>query len=442
MRHATPAAPGWHDRTWRTNARPSLPSGAGALLAAALALPGMLPAGAAAQSVHDHGVVELKYLNYRDWQSGADRMTVQSPTLYALVPIDDTLEVEGSVVYDAMSGASPLFFNALSGASRQGVGDYRIAGEAKATKYFNGWSLSVGGVASSEQDYLSRGGGVDLRIFSDDRNRTYAFGFAGTSDRLNPTNGLVSNAPRNTVEFLFGITQALSPTSIVNSNVTYSHGHGYYDDPYKTFDHRPSERNVFAWLTRYNEYFATQDATLRLSYRLLTDSWGSVSNTFSAAWVQPLPQGFSVTPELRYYTQSSADFYYRPAARQRARVRRPLYGRHAARRVRCVHARPRRCEVVRRRLDRRRPRRLLPPAVELADRRRQSGYPAVFGALDHRGHHQEFLTRADGPATGGLQCKCRSSAQAFAQWPRTTSCSSSRPTRCWRAAPRTPPSPT
>ena len=313
-RRARRATSARHDKVDRgvDHRAPGTPSGAGALLAAALALPGMLPASAAAQSVHDHGVVELKYLNYRDWQPGADRMTVQSPTLYALVPVDDTLEVEGSVVYDAMSGASPLFFNALSGASHQGVGDYRTAGEAKATKYFNGWSLSVGGVASSEQDYLSRGGSVDARVFSDDRNRTYAFGFAGTSDRLNPTNGVVSNAPRNTVEFLLGITQALSATSIVNSNVTYSHGHGYYDDPYKTFDRRPSERNVFAWLTRYNEYFPDSDATLRLSYRLLTDSWGSVTNAFTAAWVQPLPQGFSVTPAVRYYTQSSADFYYGP----------------------------------------------------------------------------------------------------------------------------------
>jgi hypothetical protein len=286
-----------------------MPSGAGALLAAALALPGMLPASASAQAVHDHGIIEFKYLNYRDWQPGADRMTVQSPTLYALVPIDDTVEIEGSVVYDAMSGASPLYFNTLSGAS---VGDYRTAGEAKVTKYFNGWSLSVGGVASSEQDYLSRGGGVDVRIFSDDRNRTYAFGFAGTSDRLNPINGVVSNAPRNTVEFLVGITQALSPTSIVNSNITYSHGHGYYSDPYKTFDRRPSERNILAWLTRYNEYFAGPDGTMRLSYRLLKDSWGSVTNTFTAAWVQPLPQGWSVTPNFRYYTQSSANFYFGP----------------------------------------------------------------------------------------------------------------------------------
>ena len=37
------------------------------------------------------------------------------------------------MVYDAMSGASPLYFNVLSGAS---IGDYRTAGDVKVTKYF------------------------------------------------------------------------------------------------------------------------------------------------------------------------------------------------------------------------------------------------------------------------------------------------------------------
>lgn len=281
------------------------------LLAAALALPGIVPA-AHAQSVHDKGYIELRYLDYRDWQSGADRMTVRSPSLYTLVPVSDTVEVEGSLVYDAMSGASPLAFNSLSGASGQGVGDYRVAGDAKVTKYFGDWALGVSGVVSDEQDYLSRGGGVDLRIFSADRNRTYAFGFAGANDRINPTNGLVSNQPRNTVELLFGITQALSPTSLINSNVTYSYGHGYFNDPYKLVDVRPGERRIWAWLTRYNTYFAQPDATLRLSYRYLHDSFGDASSTLTADWVQTLPQGFTVTPRLRYYTQSAASFFYGP----------------------------------------------------------------------------------------------------------------------------------
>jgi uncharacterized protein DUF3570 len=285
---------------------------AGALLTAALALPGIGPAGAFAQTVADHGVVELKILDYRDWQPGANRMTVHSPSIYALMPIGDTLEVEASIVYDSMSGASPLYFDTLSGASQLGVTDYRTAGDVKVTKYFNGWALGVGGVVSSERDYLSRGASIDVRVFSDDRNRTWAFGFAGANDRIDPVNDIVTNASRNTVEFLVGITQALSADSIVQSNLTYSHGHGYFSDPYKTADRRPAERDIFAWLTRYNRYYAAPDAALRLSYRYLHDSFGSVSNTFNVAWVQALPAGWSITPSLRYYTQSAADFYYGP----------------------------------------------------------------------------------------------------------------------------------
>ena len=117
---------------------------AGALLAAALALPGMVPTEAGAQSAPDRGLVELKVLDYRDWQPGANRMSVRSPSLYAVKPLSDTLVIEGSLVYDSMSGASPLWYNTLSGASGLGVTDYRTAGDVKLTKYFDGVAIGVG----------------------------------------------------------------------------------------------------------------------------------------------------------------------------------------------------------------------------------------------------------------------------------------------------------
>jgi hypothetical protein len=281
----------------------------GALLAAALALPGVMPADALAQSAPDKGIIELQYLSYRDWQPGANRMTVDAPSFYALIPVNDTVVVEGSLVYDAMSGASPQFFNTLSAAT---IADYRTAGDFKVTKYFGSYALSAGAFVSSEQDFLSRGGSFQLQIFSDDRNRTYTLGLAGTNDRINSTNGIAENEKRNALEFLVGVTQALNANAIVQSNLTYYAGHGYFSDPYKSLDTRPGTRHTIAWLTRYNQYFAEPDATLRLGYRLLFDSWGTTSNMFEVAWVQALPMGFSVTPGLRYYTQSAADFYYNP----------------------------------------------------------------------------------------------------------------------------------
>jgi hypothetical protein len=293
-----------------TGAAPRSP--AGALFAAALALPGVIPAAALAQAAPDRGSVELKYLDYRDWQPGANRMNVRSPSIYGVLPLTDTLVAEGSVVYDSMGGASPLYYNTLSGASGLGVSDYRAAGDLKLTQYFNDMSIGVAGAWSSEQDYLSRAGSVEMRFFSADRNRTWAFVFGGANDHIMPVNGVVVNAPRNTLDYLVGVTQALSSSAIVQSNITYSRGHGYYSDPYKPLDTRPSHRDVFAWLTRYNLHLDGPDATLRLSYRYLHDSFGSSSSAFEATWFQPLPQGWSIAPSLRYYTQTAADFYFNP----------------------------------------------------------------------------------------------------------------------------------
>jgi hypothetical protein len=284
----------------------------GALLAAALALPGILPTTAVGQLAPDPGLIALKYLDYRDWQPGADRIQVRTPSFYARKPLSDSLQAEGSIVYDSISGASPLYHNTLSGASRLGVTDYRTAGNAKLTKYFNQVAVGVGAAVSSERDYLSRALSLDVRVSADDRNRTFAFGIGGASDRINSTNGVAEGKEKHTLDLLAGVTQALSPEAIVQSTVTYSPGHGYYSDPYKAIDVRPDHRRIFAWLTRYNQHLPWLDATVSLSYRYLHDSFGSSSHAAEFAWNQPLPDGWSVVPSLRYYTQSAADFYFDP----------------------------------------------------------------------------------------------------------------------------------
>lgn len=283
--------------------------GSRALLAAALALPGVAPTVALAQAAPDQGLFEFSYLNYRDWQPGRNRMTVNAPSFYTLLPLSDTTVLETTVVYDQMSGASPLYFNVLSGAS---IGDYRTAADVKVTRYFGSYAISVSGAISDEQDFLSRAAAATVQLFSDDRNRTWTLGIAGTSDRLSSVDNAALQEKRNSVDLMIGITQALSPNAIVQSNLTYYSGHGYYSDPYKALDTRPGTRRVTAWLTRYNQYLPAADATLKLGYRLLFDSFGGNSNMVEAAWAQGLPYGFTVTPLLRYYTQSAASFYFNP----------------------------------------------------------------------------------------------------------------------------------
>jgi len=275
----------------------------------------MLPATSLAQSAPDEGVIALRYYDYRDWQPGADRISVRSPSLYALVPLSDTLTVEGSLVYDSVSGASPLYHDTVSGASGRGIGDYRSAADAKLTRYFGASAVAVGAAYSHEQDYLSRAVSVEWRTWSADRNRTFALGMGAAKDRINAVegvNGPVLDQPRETYDYLLGITQVLDARSLVESSITWSDGRGFYADPYKLHDTRPGRRRILAWLTHYNRYFPGPDATLRLDYRYIDDSFGDRPHMLEASWVQTLPEGFTLTPTVRYLTQSAASFYRDP----------------------------------------------------------------------------------------------------------------------------------
>ena len=280
-------------------------------MAAAIALPGVLPSHALAQQAPDKGVVSFAYADYRDWQPGTKRMEVQSPMLFVLLPLSDSLAVQGSLVYDAVTGASPSFYNVVSGAS-PAIGDYRTAGDLKFTKWFGRWAVGVGGAFSTEQDYVSRAASLDVRYSTPDNNRTYAFGLAGAYDTIDSINNVAVGEHRRSWELMFGVTQALSAEAIVQTNLTYYTGRGYYSDPYKSLDTRPNHRRTFAWLTRYNQTFPAQNGVLQLTYRLLFDSFGDDSNMVAVAWVQNLPHGWSLTPNVRYYSQRAANFYYDP----------------------------------------------------------------------------------------------------------------------------------
>jgi hypothetical protein len=283
------------------------------LLSAALALPGMLPAAALAQSAPDRTTLSLRYFDYRDWQPGAERMTVRSPSIYLLKPLSETVSLESTLVYDAMSGASPIAFDTLSGASGLGVTDYRSAGDVKVTRYFDRYAIGVGVAYSHERDYVSRAGALEVRTWTEDRNRTFAFGVSFANDHIHPAGGRsVDDGRKDTIDVLLGVTQVLNASAIVQSNLTYSTGHGYYSDPYKQGDARPGHRRTLAWLTRVNQYVPVVDATLKVAYRYIDDSFGDRSHMVEAEWHQPLPGEFALAPLVRYYTQGAADFYYGP----------------------------------------------------------------------------------------------------------------------------------
>jgi hypothetical protein len=279
------------------------PTLAASLLAAALLLPGVA---VHAENAPETGSISLRYLDYADRQPGLDRIHARSPSVSVAAPVASDWSVEGTVTADAVSGASPRYHTAISGASH--MADNRKAVDASATRYFHRGTLSAGAAFSGEHDYVSRALSLNGTLSSEDNNTTWALGLAGTRDSI-----VVGERKRST-SVLAGLTRVLSPNDIGQLTLTHTSGSGYYDDPYKLFDHRPRERRDDTVLLRWNHYLDSTGGTSRLSYRWYGDSYHIRAHTLAAEYVQPLAGGWTVSPALRIHTQSAASFYYDPVA--------------------------------------------------------------------------------------------------------------------------------
>ncbi|HEX7983528.1 MAG TPA: DUF3570 domain-containing protein [Duganella sp.] len=285
----------------------SAPSLASSILAAALLLPGVQ---AHAEAPPTNGVISVGYLDYRDSQSGLDRIRVHAPSVSVMAPVAGVWSVSGSLVRDDVSGASPRYHTAVSGASH--MNDDRKAGDFAVKRYLERGSVSVGASYSTEHDYVSRALSLQGTFESEDRNTTWSAGIGRSNDEINSTGGAVVGEKKNTTNLLVGVTQVLTKNDVVQLTLAHDHGKGYFSDPYKAFDNRPRSRNETTLLARWNHHVDATDGISRTSYRYYRDSYGVRGHTLGQEYVQPLSQGWTVTPEVRLYTQSAADFYFDP----------------------------------------------------------------------------------------------------------------------------------
>lgn len=282
-------------------------SSANALLLAALALPGL---GVQAETIPDTSTLSVDYLHYQDSQPGYERIGVHSPALHLLVPVAGNWLVEAGLVSDHVSGASPRYHTAMSRASN--MADQRLGSDLRLTRYFNNATVSAGAAHSGENDYHSRAYSVAGSLSTEDHNTTGNLSFGVSNDTIDPVNFIVQNERRHTTETLIGVEQVLTPRDIVKLDFTHGRGRGYFSDPYKYVDNRPRERDQNSVLLRWNHHLERSEAATRLSYRYYRDTFGIRAHTLEGEFEQPLAGGWSLTPSLRLYSQSAADFYFDP----------------------------------------------------------------------------------------------------------------------------------
>ena len=339
-------------------------AGFGSIVLAACALPGVLASTAAlAEEAPERGVIGFTLSSYREQQDGSsssatassststsktaaaatvsaasggssggstgggssgstsstsgasrtvDRVHVTSPSLYALVPLGRRWAIEGSGTVDRVSGASPTYYT--DEASMASFRDTRRALDGKLTRYFDRQSVALGLSQSRESDYISRALSLESKFASADQNTTFNVGLGLTRDTINPSNGLVVDAHKRINEVQFGVTQALSVRDLVQLTLSHSAQSGYLNDPYKSYDHRPDSRSANVAMLRWNHWLGGATlggAALKTSYRYYRDDWGVQSHTLEGALALPVSRDgrSTLTPELRWYTQSAANFY-------------------------------------------------------------------------------------------------------------------------------------
>ncbi len=221
---------------------------------------------------------------------------------------------------------------------------------------WNEAALRVGGGISRERDFNSGYGNVSGRLDFNQKLTSAKFGFGYTSSSISAIidhdidNYLTKTAFEDQIELSddlrtlrgrrqdwaanIGFSQVLSKSSLIDVNVGYTHSSGFMENPYKAvqvifvnpefllsnqdttrgnmqafLEQRPDVRNQVAISAKYIQHINPLDAAAHLDYKFSTDDWGINTNTFTLDWIQPLGNGWIVTPRVRYHSQDAADFY-------------------------------------------------------------------------------------------------------------------------------------
>lgn len=224
-------------------------------------------------------------------------------------------------------------------------------------------ALGIGGGVSEEPDYHSRfvnaNGRWDFnqKLTSVNLGLSYTGSDIGTSGprygtiidqtpRAHASGGSGLNDPlkadREDWAMNLGFSQVLGKSTLVHGSMNYTRNTGFLENPYKlvnlysvgndfepfynpadpdnflelrsafqedAWEQRPDSRNQFSWNVGGVQYIEPLDAALHVDYSFFHDDWGIDAHTFAGSWDQPVGWGWTLTPNIRYYSQTAADFY-------------------------------------------------------------------------------------------------------------------------------------
>ena len=234
------------------------------------------------------------------------------------------------LVVDSLSGMTPTGTHGEDPNDWlfQEIDDDRYVQVISLDHEFDDHTLSFEYARSEEEDYLSNSVALKWRGEFFDKNTTLTAGVAVALDdvKATPATQISTDQNKDTLDLSLGISQLLGTRTILDVTLGYGHSTGYLADPYRQIsqvvnifgfdntlnfaENRPDEQDRWVAKIAARHYLPELNAALAGSYRFFANSDDLFGHTFELKWIQQVNDALSITPYLRYYQQSSADFYF------------------------------------------------------------------------------------------------------------------------------------
>lgn len=256
---------------------------------------------------------------YQYYQEDDGRVRVDSEYSLFSTDLSDTMVLDGTFLYSAISGASPTGLPSYNGehVSLVDLEDERMAATLGLTTQLGRHSLKTGVSYSNESDYLSLGASVSDTISFNSKNTELVLGFAYASDTIG-ANGSPLEETKDTFDWLVGVNQILGPGTLLTVNAGLGLKQGFLTDPYKRVliddgvyhENRPDRKLEQLLYVQLTQDLKSIDASADISYRFGHNDHGMLSHTMSVALNKYFfDRRLLVRPSFRYYRQSEADYY-------------------------------------------------------------------------------------------------------------------------------------
>lgn len=292
-----------------------------------------------ASSLMAEDYVSVQYMQYDE---SDNRASISSPSveLSKDFGVDYTLKV--GLTFDSVSGASPTWYDSVSGASAYSRGtthkddaeygnieyddERKVVNALLTTRFASRDELGVGINYSKENDYEARElSGEYLYYLTPSKNQSISAGVSYQSNKVasyDASSGASEFLDLNVISAEIGFTQILNQNSLAKISLFTSNEDGYLTNPYMNIvrekvnssfvdiveENKPDKRVSYGATLQYIVAL-TESISSNSNYRLYSDDWGILSHTISSELYYELGSAWTLGAGLRYYTQSESDFY-------------------------------------------------------------------------------------------------------------------------------------